>query len=196
MLKLVLASKSPRRAELLKLAGYDFEIDPPAVREDVPCTAESAGEAVKLVALKKARSVVGRHENAVVLSADTVVICGGKVLGKPRDEREAFEMLSLLSGKAHEVVTGVALVEAATNAATTFHETSRVVFKELSKEEVEAYVKSGEPLGKAGAYAIQGKAALFVKRVEGCFYNVVGLPLARVYVELSKFGIRPRWAIS
>ncbi|MCH8947616.1 MAG: septum formation inhibitor Maf [Acidobacteria bacterium] len=180
--RLILASGSPRRRELLRNAGFTFEVIPPEVAEDNPGN-EAPAKLVERLALDKAEAVAGRfhrQDNVVVLGADTVVVVDSTLLGKPASPAEARQMLQRLSGRTHEVITGVALVEPETARRTVAHETTRVFFRPLEPREMEDYVATGEPLDKAGAYAIQGGASRFVTRVEGCYFNVMGLPVALV----------------
>ncbi len=180
--RLILASGSPRRRELLRNAGFTFEVIPPEVAEDNPDN-EAPAKLVERLALDKAEAVAGRfhrQDNVVVLGADTVVVVDSTLLGKPASPAEARQMLQRLSGRTHEVITGVALVEPETARRTVAHETTRVFFRPLEPQEMEDYVATGEPLDKAGAYAIQGGASRFVTRVEGCYFNVMGLPVALV----------------
>jgi len=189
MPQLVLASQSPRRQELLRTLGVDFtvipaDVDESGIQEENP---EGLAEAL---AYAKARWVADRVFDAVVVAADTIVLLdSGEVLGKPRGREEAVEMLSRLSGQGHRVVTGVAIITSGTGQTKVFHETTRVVFRTLSREEIERYVATGEPFDKAGAYGIQGKGSLLVERIEGCYFNVVGFPLAKVGQALAEFGI-------
>lgn len=141
---------------------------------------------VELFALRKANAVAATLDRGIVIGADTVVVQGGRVLGKPVDAQEAVEMLQLLQGKGHEVYTGVALVDARSSVKLVEHVMTRVFFNAMSEETIRRYVATGEPLDKAGAYAVQGRAALFINRLEGCYYNVVGLPLARLATMLKK----------
>ena len=180
--RLILASGSPRRRELLRNAGFTFEVIPPEVAEDNPGN-EAPAKLVERLALDKAEAVAGRfhrQDNVVVLGADTVVVVDSTLLGKPASPAEARQMLQRLSGRTHEVITGVALVEPETARRTVAHETTRVFFRLLKPQEMEDYVATGEPLDKAGAYAIQEGASRFVTRVEGCYFNVMGLPVALV----------------
>lgn len=178
---LVLASASPRRAEILRAVGWSFE----AQAADVDETLEPQEKPVAYVerlARAKAETVAQRRLFGLVLGADTVVVApGGRVLGKPRGPGEAREMLASLSGHEHEVLTGVALVRAETKRAVVAHERTRVRFGALSEAEMDWYVATGEPLDKAGAYAVQGQAALFIEAVIGDYWNVVGLPIRLVY---------------
>jgi septum formation protein len=181
---LVLASASPRRVQLLRQLATEFTVVDPGPDREWPGRAEPR-HGVRALALDKARRVSARRSGAVVIGADTVVVARGHRLGKPRDEREAAEMLHRLQGRTHEVWTGLAVVR--NGEQRTGAEVTRVQFARLTDAEIVAYVKTGEPLDKAGAYAIQGVAAQFVKRIEGDYFNVVGLPLARLRTILAEF---------
>ncbi|NLZ27753.1 MAG: septum formation protein Maf [Firmicutes bacterium] len=190
MRPLILASASPRRAELLEQVGYTFEICPGDAAEEAWEGSPPAG--VESLALKKSLAVVPLFTRGTVLGADTVVCCAGNILGKPADEHEAIANLKLLSGRRHEVITGIALVDAAGKWGTvTDHLRTDVWWRDLDEEEILHYVRSGEPMDKAGAYGIQGFASVFVERLEGCYFNVMGLPLGLVYRHLARWGIRP-----
>ncbi len=191
--KLVLASASPRRAALLRQAGIPFTVAGGELSEK-PCSgvASSPGETVCRLALAKARAAARRQPGgALILGADTLVFCRGQILGKPRDEVDARRMLTRLGGGVHSVLTGLALLEAATGREMSEWEETRVWMRSLEAELIEAYIATGEPMDKAGAYGIQGKAALFIEKIEGCYFNVVGLPLSRLYFLLSRMGIKP-----
>ena len=178
--QLVLASASPRRSALLSQIGLTFEVRPSDVVEP-PHNIHSnnpASEVTQKLALLKATAVAQHFDDAIIIGADTLVSLDGKLLGKPTDDAEAFEMLTHLSGTCHEVVTGVALVDAGTGREIVWAEATRVYFRELQSTEITAYIASGETSDKAGAYGIQGRGAAFVRRIEGCYFNVVGLPLA------------------
>jgi septum formation protein len=180
-MKLLLASSSPRRQELLRNAGFEFEVRPSRV-DEVPRSGESAEEFACRAAREKALDVASSSPpGSLVLGADTVVVIDGLILGKPAGPDDAARMLRLLSGKSHRVVTGVCLVRAPAQIEALKHETTRVLFRNLDEGEIRHYVASGEPLDKAGAYAIQGLASRFVTRLEGCYFNVVGLPVSLVY---------------
>lgn len=181
---LVLASASPRRRELLTQAGFTFHVHPAQVNED-PLPAEEPIAYVTRLARQKAEAVFrelsagpGERNALVVLGADTTVTVDGQILAKPENTADAARMLRMLSGRSHRVMTGVALVTAA--ATEVAAEVTAVRFLTLSDEEIAAYVASGEPMDKAGAYGIQGRAARWIPRIEGCYFNVVGLPLALV----------------
>lgn len=186
MKRLILASASPRRAALLRQIGVDFRI----VKSNFPEPQINDENGVEDIALAKARVVALRFPEELILGADTVVICGKEILGKPRDQQEARRMLMLLSGRSHKVVTGVALVKGAKEISA--REETTVWMRPLEKEEIDAYISTGEPMDKAGSYAIQGRGAVFVHKIEGCFFNVVGLPLARTAELLKQWGF-PLW---
>ena len=182
MKRLILASASPRRRELLANAGFAFEVAPAEVDESYTA-GEDPAAFVERLALAKAAQVAQRFaakDDVVVLGADTVVVADGEVLGKPASADDARAMLHKLSGIVHRVITGVALAAPGTSRRAGGHEVTRVYFRPLTEEEIAAYVATGEPLDKAGAYAAQGQASRFVTRVEGCYFNVVGLPVALV----------------
>jgi septum formation protein len=181
---LLLASSSPRRAEILRAVGWPFEI----VNGSVDETRQPGEEAIAYVrrlARAKAAAAASSRTSGLVLGADTVVLCEGEILGQPRDQDDARRMLKLLSGRWHEVLTGVALLRVGQENGCIDHEVTRVRFRAMSDEEIEWYLNTREPFGKAGAYAIQGRAALFIAEIEGDYFNIVGLPIRRVY-ELCK----------
>jgi MAF protein/D-tyrosyl-tRNA(Tyr) deacylase len=173
---LVLASASPRRRDMLRDLGLSFTVDAPEIdeRTDVPDAPE---DHARVLAERKARALGGKYREAILLAADTIVVAGGKVLGKPGDEAEALGMLRALSGRVHVVMTAVCVAHPARNRYYTRVVSTRVRFRAVGDEEIRRYVRSGEPFGKAGAYAIQGLGALLVAGIEGDWSNVVGLPL-------------------
>jgi septum formation protein len=181
--RLVLASASPRRRDLLSAAGYEFEVLPVEVDEH-PRPGEAPARYVGRLAESKARAGAALRADAIVLGADTTVTIDGLILAKPEDEADARRMLRLLSGRVHDVLTGVSLVGPGLALVEVAH--THVWFDTLSEGDIEAYVASGEPFGKAGAYAIQGRAARFVTRIEGDYPNVVGLPVALVHRRLRE----------
>jgi septum formation protein len=181
----VLASASPRRRELLTQLGLTFDVETADI-DETPQLAEDPMSYVKRLAEHKAAAVFARHANRarlVVLGADTTVFCEGQILGKPDNEADAARMLRLLAGKTHQVMTGVALVSASAREVAV--EVTDVQMASLTERQIADYIASGESMGKAGAYAIQGRAARFIPRIEGCYFNVVGLPLARVSAMLE-----------
>ena len=178
---LILASASPRRAEILRSVGWEFTIAAADVDETLLC-GEAPAKYVERLALAKARAVAANHPGSLVLGADTTVVVGETILGKPEDAADARRMLSLLSGRRHEVLTGIALVrEGAPTDERVTHQTTEVVFATLSDAEIDWYVATGESMDKAGAYAIQGFGAVFIEEILGDYWNVVGLPIRRVY---------------
>lgn len=185
-MKLILASSSPRRIELLRKLGLEFEVMPPIWETKI--MSDDPVEVAEYIALEKARAVAGFLTEGIVIGADTIVYVDGRMLGKPKDVEEAKMFLRMLSGKVHDVITGIALINAANNREIVDHEITKVKFRELSDEEINWYVSTGEPLDKAGAYAIQGLGCLFIEKIEGDFFNVVGLPLAKLYVMLKQMG--------
>jgi len=176
---LILASDSPRRAALLRELGRPFRVVSPEVEESRP-RGLSPQEAAQYLAVRKAESAARRLREGLVLAADTLVSVGERIVGKPRTREEAVEILHTLSRRPHVVITGVCLLDAASGRRRVAVECSRVVMRPMSREEIEAYVDTGEPMDKAGAYAVQEKGDRFVERIEGSFSNVVGLPLERV----------------
>ena len=180
--KLVLASSSPRRAEILERAGWPHEILVAGIDETLLPNEEAAAY-VQRLARSKAEAVASRLTEGLVLGADTTVVVANQILGQPSDEADARRMLNLLNARWHEVLTGVALVRVGGDTRVA-HETTRVRFAEMSEREIDWYIATGEPFGKAGAYGIQGKASLFIEEIEGDYFNIMGLPIRLVY-ELS-----------
>ena len=184
MAELILASASPRRRELLSLAGVDFTVKVADVEERIPENA-SPDEVVKALAMQKAQAVARDNPDSIVIGSDTVVALGNTILGKPRDEENAVEMLTALSGRGHTVYTGVAII--CGEKISSFCEATQVVFHTLDEKEIRDYVATKEPMDKAGAYGIQGKGCVLVEKIVGDYFNVVGLPVSRVYRELKAF---------
>jgi septum formation protein len=191
LVKLILASSSPRRAEILRNAGIAFEILAPEI-DETPLPGETARAMVARLADAKARAAAAQlhahgHE-CVIVGADTTVELRGEILGKPQDSANARAMLAKLSGRTHHVLTGIFLLRLPRNTTSAAIENSDVTFAPLTEKEIDAYVASGEPMGKAGGYAIQGLAGRFIHGVEGCYFNVMGLPLSRLYALLLEVG--------
>jgi len=180
--KLVLASGSPRRAEILERAGWPHEVIVAGIDETL-LPGEEAAAYVQRLARSKAEKVASGLEHGLVLGADTTVVVADQILGQPVDAADARRMLELLNAKWHEVLTGVALVRVGGETRVGY-ETTRVRFAEMSDEEIDWYLSTGEPFGKAGAYGIQGKASLFIEEIQGDYFNIMGLPIRLVY-ELS-----------
>ena len=190
MSKFILASASPRRRELLAQIGIKFEVCPSGTEEITGSLVPS--EMVKELSGRKAEDIFNglskkKKKKAVVIGADTLVFCGGRIMGKPGDKKAAVEMLQHLQGRSHQVYTGVTLCcrEEGCNKKLSFYEETEVTMFPMTEEEIKAYVKTGEPMDKAGAYGIQGKGAAFIKEIKGDYNNVVGLPAARLYQELK-----------
>ena len=186
MKPIILASSSPRRIELLKATGLRFKIQPSAIDEGQISCVQPRDQAIN-AALLKANAVATSLDTGVVIGADTIVCLGDKVYGKPADRRSAEQMLRSLSGQTHCVITGVAIREVQHSTALLDAVETRVEMRHISDEELQWYLDSGEPFDKAGAYGIQGLAGKFVERIEGCYFNVVGLPLPRLIEMLSQF---------
>ncbi len=185
MRALILASASPRRSELLRNAGIPFEVDPADIHEE-PLAGEAPIDYAQRLARDKAKTVLARHPDALVLGSDTVVVVDEHLLEKPVNPEDAARMLQLLSSRTHQVITGVCLLSA--DFQRTEAEVTQVSFVGMSEPEIAEYVASGEPMDKAGAYGIQGMASRWVERLEGDYFNVVGLPVARVYRMLRDAG--------
>jgi septum formation protein len=189
MKNIVLASASPRRQELLRQLGLEFKIDGRS-KEDPPIAGLEPSEFVKKLSLEKAVLIHKFHPNSLIIAADTIGVVSGRIIGKPRSYDDARAMLTLLSGKPHTVFTGFTILDTATNRALSKSVATTVYFKKLSAEEINAYIATGEPMDKAGAYAIQGRGALLVERIEGDYFNVVGLPLFALGEALKEFGVK------
>jgi septum formation protein len=192
-MKLILASASPRRAEILTAAGLSFEIRAAQIDESSPALTDAAApeQVVERLARAKAEDVareIGSSEPLIILGADTLVVAGEEYLGKPYFAETAREMLIKLRGREHLVVTGFALLRIQDGQIRVGHETTRVWFSNMTDQEVDAYAALEEPLDKAGAYAIQGIAGRYIPRIEGCYFNVVGLPIARVWEAMKELG--------
>ena len=196
MMNIYLASTSPRRRDLLRRLGLRFQVMTPTASEEPDAVGVKAGSAPSRYAVAcakaKALSVAGRTGTGLVIGVDTVVVCGKQILGKPRSKAEARKMLNMLSGRAHSVVSGVAVVRMPEQKVITASETTEVSFRKLGQEEIEQYIAGPEPYDKAGAYGIQEQASIFVSRVSGCLLNVVGLPVPLLLELLHKSGWRPR----
>jgi septum formation protein len=187
-MKLILASSSPRRAEILRDAGMTFTVVSSAV-DETPIHGEAPNDHVHRLACAKAELVAARSVGPViVIGADTVVVLDGQIIGKPRSAEDARRTLQLLSSRTHSVVTGVMLIRLPDAERRGFIETTQVQFSEISPEEISRYLATDEPYDKAGAYAIQGRAGRYIPRIEGCYFNVVGMPLARLWQELTVLG--------
>lgn len=187
-MKIILASGSPRRYELLSRLGLPFEGLPPEIEEDTGSTGDPLDFAARM-ALSKAEAMAPGNGDRVIVGADTIVVADGVILGKPGDEERALEMLRLLNGRRHQVITGIAAIHPEKGMVETGLKTTEVEFNKVTEERILEYVKSGDPLDKAGAYGIQGRGRFLVKSIEGCYHNVVGLPLCLLMELLGKIGL-------
>ncbi|MCE5312360.1 MAG: Maf family protein [Nitrospiraceae bacterium] len=188
MRKIVLASSSPRRREILKNTGIKFTIDHAECDESLH-SFKDPHKLARELSERKALAVAHRHGDALVIAADTFIVFKDKLMGKPHTDKEALRMLAQLNGKTHSVITGFTIIDTKNNKKVSKSVETRVFFNKMSADDLKAYVKTGEPLDKAGAYAIQGRGAFLVKKIEGDYLNVVGLPLAELLNTLKKFGI-------
>jgi septum formation protein len=190
-MKLILASSSPRRAQVLRDAGFVFQVRPADV-DETRLPHEVAEDYVRRVAQAKAHAIAdsarAAGERAIVIAADTIVVAEGHILGKPKDAEDARRMLRLFSGKTHEVLTALSVINIPAVKEALHVEKTRVKFLKMSEEEIENYIHTWEPFDKAGAYGIQGIAGRFATRIEGCYFNVLGLPLSRLWTTLQALG--------
>ncbi|MEW6244448.1 MAG: Maf family protein [Bacillota bacterium] len=188
--RIILASSSPRRKSLMTLLGIPFEVCPPGASETIEMSMEPALLAERL-ALRKAKEVALKARDSLVIGADTVVVVDGLVLGKPKDANEAKQMLRMLSGRTHQVITGIAVCDTRSVPLRwrLGHEVTEVIFDELNESAIDEYVRTGEGNDKAGGYAIQGRGCVLVSKLNGCYFNVVGLPMFRLSKILSHFGV-------
>lgn len=189
MKKIILASSSPRRKKLLEQLGLQFEIKTSNFEERKEPNLDPY-VLVKKQSRGKAKDVASQYQNALIIAADTMVYCNGKCIGKPITEKNARSALKLLSGKKHSVITGFTIIDTLTNKTITKSVETIIFFKKLTLKEINDYIKTGEPLDKAGAYGIQEKGAIFVEKIKGDYFNVVGLPIFTLVSELKKFGVK------
>ena len=185
-MQIILASKSPRRAQLLTQIGIPFKIIPSHIDESLHLSVKPI-QAVRQIALAKARSVAETRKTGMVLGADTIVVINRRILGKPKTPADARRLLTLLSGKTHRVITAIAIIDAATGRTKIGHRITAVKFRKLTRKEIDDYIATGDPFDKAGAYGIQGKGALFIEKINGDYFNVVGLPLVLLSQLLDSF---------
>ncbi|WP_159881153.1 Maf family protein [Paenibacillus puerhi] len=186
---LILASSSPRRKELLQGLNLTFTTHPSDEDETVP-PGTAPSEMVDLLSLRKASSVAKQYEAGLVIGSDTIVVCDDEIMGKPVNDQDAFRMLSQLSGRAHSVYTGVAIVDAGTGQSRVAHWKTEVFMKSMDEARIRRYIQSGEPRDKAGSYGIQGLGATLIERIDGDFFTVVGLPVGLLSDMLEEFGVR------
>ena len=188
MKEVILASASPRRKELLGEIGLRFKVEPSNYDEDIPSALEPH-ELARKISLEKAKVVADKYQNVIVIAADTFIVFGDQILGKPHTEKEARRMLEAISGKSHSVITGFTIIDTGNHKTLSKSVETKVYIRKLTLAEIDAYVKSKEPLDKAGAFAIQGSGAVFVEKIEGDYSNVIGLPLSTLTETLKEFGI-------
>jgi len=188
--KIILASGSPRRRELMTRIGLNFQYVTSTAKEDMNPNIAIGDLTIKNAAMK-GYDVANLYDEAFIIAADTIVSCEGRIFGKPKGEDDVIETLQFLRNKKHQVTTGVAIINKRAAVCERFHRTTDVYFKNYSDDFIRWYLKSEEPYDKAGSYAIQGKGSLMVEKVDGCYDNVVGLPVAELFERLIKFGVRP-----
>ncbi|MEN6326861.1 MAG: Maf family protein [Syntrophomonas sp.] len=188
MKPIILASQSPRRRMLMEMLGLDF-VSIAANANELFYPGEQAQSGAERIARQKALSVARNLSEGLVIAADTVVCCEGEIMGKPLNEEDAFRKLSQLSGKAHQVITAICIIDIEEQSIELESELTTVYFRDISRGEIIGYIKSGESMDKAGAYGIQGLASVFVEKIDGCYFNVVGLPLTRLYKALKRRGV-------
>ncbi len=187
--QIILASASQRRRDLLRLTGLTFKVDPACCEEDMNIRV-SPRRLSRLLSEKKARAAAGKYSDAIIIAADTFIVFRNRIMGKPRTPAGAREMLTALSGRKHTVITGFTIIDSRTGKRISRSVETKVYFAKLTMKEINAYVRTGEPMDKAGAYAIQGLGSIFVRRIEGDYFNVIGLPLSALKSCLSQFGIK------
>lgn len=189
MKSIILASQSPRRSQLLEQINIPFTVRVSEVEEHIDSIEGTPEHKAQQLALMKARDVASTCKEGIVIGADTIVVLDNMIMGKPSDEEEAYLMLKRLNGRQHRVITGLAVIDAATGLTRLDYEATLVSFKKVSDKAIKSYISTGEPFGKAGAYGIQGIGAVLVEKIDGCYSNVVGLPLSKLCSMLEEFKI-------
>lgn len=185
---IILASASPRRKELLKLTRLKFKVDASNHEENLNLKLKPH-KLARFLSKQKANTIAGKHKNAIIIAADTFIVLKNRLLGKPHSDAEAKKMLKTLNGRPHSVITGFTIMDTGSNKTISSSVETKVYLKKLSSKEIDAYVRTKEPLDKAGAYAIQGLGSVIIKKIEGDYFNVIGLPLSALTESLKKFGI-------
>jgi len=188
MKKIILASQSPRRKDLLSQIGLKFEVDPSNYQEDMSLKMDPK-ELAEYLSLGKAKDVAQRHKDSIIIAGDTFCVLDKEVLGKPKTKENAKAMLQKLSGKTHSIITGFAIIDTETKKQISKSVETKVYFRNISEKEIDTYIDSGEPMDFAGAYAIQHLGGLFVEKIDGDYFNIVGLPILPLTIELKNFGI-------
>ena len=188
MKKIILASQSPRRKDLLSQIGLKFEVDPSNYQEDMSLKMDPK-ELAEYLSLGKAKDVAQRHKDSIIIAGDTFCVLDKEVLGKPKTKENAKAMLQKLSGRTHSIITGFAIIDTETKKQISKSVETKVYFRNISEKEIDTYIDSGEPMDFAGAYAIQHLGGLFVEKIDGDYFNIVGLPILPLTIELKNFGI-------
>lgn len=183
-MRIILASTSPRRKELMEKIGIPFEIKPSSYQEDMSID-KNPRELVKKLSYNKAKAIVNDHSDSIIIGADTIVVINDKIMGKPKSEQDAANMLKNLSNKPHSVFTGFTIINTKNKQTITKAVETKIYFKELSDKQIKEYIATKEPMDKAGAYAIQGRASKFIEKIEGSYYNVMGLPIDELKKDLE-----------
>lgn len=183
--KIILASQSPRRIELLKKIVTEFEVHPSHIDETIHL--DDPALFVRDISTQKVMAINTQYDDSIIIGADSIVVLQNRILGKPENHQQAIDMLNFLSGNTHEVYTGIAILDQRSGELTVDHEITKVTFRILTRDEITRYIDVARPFDKAGAYGIQDESAAFVERIEGCFYNVMGLPVAKLYTSLRRF---------
>ena len=186
--RIILASTSPRRHELAKRMGLEFDVVPSNYEEDMTMKM-SPKKLVMTLAYGKAKDVAEKYKSGIVIGADTIIVYKNKVLGKPKNKKDAFDMLKSFSNKSQEVYSGVCFIDCKTGKVVKDFEVTKVKFRKLDDDEIKSYIKTGEPMDKAGAYGIQGLASIFIEKIDGCYFNVMGFPIYNIYKNLRKMGV-------
>ena len=184
--KVILASKSPRRAEILRMIGIDFKVIPSNVKEKIDGRI-TKNKIAEFLSQKKAETISAKYPDDIIIGADTIVISKGEIFGKPKDEEESKQMLKMLSGNSHKVITGVTLINKGIGAIKTFSEVTEVFVRKIPKNQIEYYVNNFNTLDKAGSYGIQEWFSIWIEKINGCYYNVMGLPASKFYLNFDKF---------
>ena len=184
--KVILASKSPRRAEILRMIGIDFKVIPSNIKEKIDDRI-TKNKIAEFLSQKKAETISVKYPNDIIIGADTIVISKGEIFGKPKDEEESKQMLKMLSGNSHEVITGVTLINESKGVIKTFSEVTEVFVRKIPKNQIEYYIKNFNTLDKSGSYGIQEWFSIWIEKINGCYYNVMGLPASKFYLNLQEF---------
>lgn len=189
MRSIILASKSPRRKQLLEKAGLKFKVVESNYEEKIDSKL-NPHQLVKKLSLEKAKAVAQKYRNAIIIGADTIIVCEGKIMGKPKDEKDARKILNFISDKTHLIVTGFTIIDGESQKIITKSEETKIKMRKISKSEIDSYIKTKEPFDKAGAYAIQGKAREFIEKIDGDLENAIGLPVDSLLKELKLLGVK------